>query len=54
MQVEKPYFMSDSSWYRFDPDEFKYVLTDKAPQKAIDSYREFYETIEAFYGDDDE
>lgn len=42
MEVKKPYFMKDKSWYYFDEEEFKYKLTDKAPQKAIESYKEFY------------
>lgn len=46
MQVEKPYFMKNKSWYYFDEEEFVYKLTDKAPQKAIDSYNEFYKLIE--------
>lgn len=41
---EKPYFMSDKSWYYYDPEEFKYKLTDKAPEDAVKDYQEFYKT----------
>ena len=30
----------------FDFDKRKYVLTDKAPQKAKESYEEFYKELE--------
>lgn len=42
MQPEKPYFLTNPAWYYFDEDEFCYKLTDKAPKKAIESYKEFY------------
>lgn len=42
---EKPYFMSDASWYYFDEQECCYKLTDKAPEKARKSYREFYDKL---------
>lgn len=38
-----PYFMTNEDWYYHDEEEFKYKLTNQAPQKAIDSYNEFYE-----------
>lgn len=46
----KPYFLENPEWYEivedsYDPetDEDRgYILTDKAPQEAIDSYNEFY------------
>ena len=40
--TERPYFMTDPEWYYFDEEEFRYKLTDKAPEKAIRSYGEFY------------
>lgn len=42
MDVEKPYFLTDNSWYYYDEDEGIYKLTDKAPEEAIESYNEFY------------
>ena len=50
MTVERPYFMQNQEWYYFDEEAFMYKLTDKAPTKAVKSYREFYDTI---YGGDE-
>lgn len=44
--LNEPYFMSNPDWYYFDETEFRYKLTDKAPEKAIDSYNEFYNLLE--------
>ena len=44
--------MEKEDWYRFDEKEFKYVLTDKAPKKAVDSYNEFYKDLNMFDYDD--
>lgn len=44
--VEMPFFLTNSDWYTDNPDvesERGYILTDEAPQEAIDSYNEFYE-----------
>lgn len=40
--VRLPYFMENKEWYYYDKKEEIYKLTDKAPQKAIDSYNEYY------------
>jgi hypothetical protein len=45
MISEKPYFMQNKEWYYFDELEFKYKLTEKAPQKAIESYKEYYRDV---------
>lgn len=45
MRMPEPYFMKKNEWHYFDGDEFKYKLTDKASKKAIDSYKEFYESF---------
>ena len=50
MVIDKPYFMSDPEWYYFDPNEWCYKLTDKAPEDAVDSYNEFYDTLNESYG----
>ena len=42
MTIHEPYFMKNKDWYYFDEKEFKYQLTDKAPDKAKESYKEFY------------
>jgi len=38
----EPYFMNNKDWYYYDSKNWIYKLTGKAPQKAIDSYIEFY------------
>lgn len=43
LSVDKPYFMKNEEWYYYDIETFKYQLTDKAPQEAIDSYNKYYE-----------
>ena len=43
--VDKPYFMINKEWYYFDVSKMRYVLTDKAPQKAKESYEKFYKNI---------
>ena len=45
---DKPYFMTNNEWYYFDEEEFKYMLTDKAPKEALLSYEEFYKEFEEF------
>ncbi len=52
MTVPQPYFMNNAEWFYFDEDDFCYKLTDKAPQKAKDSYKEFYDTV--YEGGDNE
>ena len=52
--VRKPYFMTNKEWYRYDDKEDKYVLTDKAPQEAIESYNEFYKELDSQYIQDSE
>lgn len=46
MTTSKPYFMNNDDWYYYDYEEKKYKLTDKAPQKAIESYNEFYKLLD--------
>lgn len=46
MILEQPYFMQNENWYYFDENDFRYKLTDKAPQKAQESYKEYYEELE--------
>lgn len=58
MQIEKPYFMENEEWYYYDDNDSErgYKLTDKAPEKAVRSYEEFYEELESseIYPDFDE
>lgn len=57
MLLEKPYFLQNKEWYKENEDiptffggkgQRKYILTKKAPQKAIDSYNEYYKKIEEY------
>lgn len=49
LSIEKPYFMNNEEWYYYDEKKFKYVLTNKASQEAIDSYNKYYEEALAQY-----
>lgn len=44
MYQSKPYFMKNSEWYYYDPNDGErgYKLTPQAPPEAIKSYNEFY------------
>ena len=46
MFLDRPYFMENETWYRFNYESRKFELTDNAPQKAVDSYKSFYDSIE--------
>lgn len=49
MKDLKPYFLTNKDWHYFDLPTLKYKLTDKAPQKAIDSYKEYYDNTNIYY-----
>lgn len=39
-----PYFLKNKDWYKVRQfPELGYILTNKAPQKAIESYKAFYD-----------
>ena len=40
--VELPYFFTNKEWYYYDGEEGIYKLTDKATEKAKQSYYEHY------------
>lgn len=42
--VRMPYFMENDDWFYYDEESEIFKLTDKAPEKAIESYKEFYES----------
>ena len=44
--VEKPYFLTNKKWFKYDKKSKKYILTDKAPEKAQESYEEFYKLMD--------
>ena len=39
-------FLKNKEWYYWDEKEWKYKLTDKATQEAINSYNKFYKELE--------
>ena len=39
---EMPYFLNNKEWYWKSAGQIGYKLTDKAPPKAKQSYKEFY------------
>lgn len=39
--LDRPYFMENKEWYRFDYDKREWVLTDKAPEDAKKSLEEY-------------
>lgn len=43
--LDMPYFMENEEWYEFDFLQRKYVLTDKAPEAAKESYKKYYEEL---------
>lgn len=45
MTLKEPYFMSNKDWYYYNEKEFCYKLTDKATEKAKQSYEEFYNQL---------
>lgn len=45
LKVNMPYFMKNKEWYYYDMDTGYYKLTDKAPKKAIESYKKFYKDL---------
>lgn len=47
MMTERPYFLNDKEWFYFDEDKCCYGLTDKATEKAKESYKEFYNLLES-------
>ena len=39
LKAKTPYFLTNKEWYYYDMKTGRYKLTDKAPEKAIESYR---------------
>lgn len=46
MQIGRPYFMNNKSWYFYDEESEMFKLTDKATKEAIESYNKFYELLD--------
>lgn len=43
--VDMPYFMTNPNWYYYDYKDAVYKLTEKAPEKARQSYKDFYSQV---------
>lgn len=43
--IDRPYFMEDKAWYTYDPEKRFFVLTEKAPEKAKESYKEYRKAL---------
>lgn len=46
LAVKEPYFFSNNDWYYYDNKKIRFILTDKATEKAKQSYYEFYGEID--------
>lgn len=44
--LRRPYFMENDDWYEFDEETEKFVLTDKAPVEAVESYKKYLKEYE--------
>lgn len=44
--LDMPYFMENKEWYYFDAKKQRFVLTEKATEKAKQSFKEYYEELE--------
>lgn len=42
----EPYFMKNEDWYYYDAKDGRYKLTDIAPEKARESYEEYYKILD--------
>lgn len=49
MVIDRPYFMSNKKWWRYDLKKRIMVLTKEAPPKAVKSYQEFYKKVNDLY-----
>lgn len=45
MTLDMPYFLQNEDWYYFDFKSKKYILTSIAPEKAKQSYFDFYDEL---------
>ena len=44
--LRRPYFMENDDWYEYDDKTEKFVLTDKAPVEAVESYKQYLKEYE--------
>lgn len=45
MELPEPFFLKDETWYNYNVELNEYELTDKAPPKAVESFKEYYELL---------
>ena len=45
--MDMPYFLKNEEWYteRLNNGRVEYTLTDKAPKKAVDSYKQYHDML---------
>lgn len=43
MAIKTPYFMTNRDRWDFNPKGYGFVLTNKAPQEAVEDYNRFIE-----------
>lgn len=46
MEMNKPFYMTNESWFYHDDESGRDVLTDKAPPEAVKSYKEYWEALD--------
>lgn len=46
-EVARPFFMTNDDWFEYDEKKGRFVLTAKATEKAIESYKQFYKQLQA-------
>jgi hypothetical protein len=44
-----PYFLKNNEWFKYDFELGTYVLSEKAPPKAVKSYKDFYKMLNESY-----
>lgn len=42
---DMPFFMTNKNWYEFDFEKRCFILTDKAPKEAVESYEEYVKDL---------
>lgn len=53
-QLNRAYFTTNEEWYVYNVKKGILELTDKAPPKAVESYKEFYKNLTDSYGIEEE
>ena len=48
-QLNRPLFMTNKDWFTYNMEKGILELTEEAPPKAIESYKDFYKTLEQSY-----